>query len=312
MKIIFMGTPDFSVPCLNALYEAGHEIIGVFTQPDKPKNRGQKIQMPPVKEYALEHGFEVYQPLSLRKGDDAQTAFDTIQSKNPDVIVVVAYGQFLPKSILDIPKYKCVNVHASLLPRYRGAAPIQRCIINGETETGVTTMYMAEGIDCGDMLLKSETEITSEMTYGELHDILSAKGAELIVETLSLLEKGTLVPEAQDNSLTCYAPMLDKEMCRVDFSKPVKDVHNLIRGLSPSPCAYAVLGGKRLKIFTAEIVNRQSDGEIGTVSADNTLDINCGDGIIRLLSVQLEGGKRLNASDFLRGRKTVKGEILNG
>ena len=207
MNIVFMGTPDFAVSALSALTEK-HNVMAVFTQPDKPKNRGKKMQFPPVKEKAVELDIPVYQPLSLRRGDDAVSAFETLKNLNPDCIVVAAYGQILPKEILDLPKYGCINIHASLLPKYRGAAPIQWCIIDGEKQTGVTTMMMAEGLDTGDMLQTAVVEITDTMTAGELHDILAEKGAELILTTLDAAEKGELSPTKQDDSLSCYASMI--------------------------------------------------------------------------------------------------------
>ena len=218
MKIVFMGTPDFAVPCLEALINAGHEVAAVFTQPDKPKNRGHKMTPSPVKECAVSHDIPVYQPVSFRKSksEDAVAAYETLRETDPDCIVVVAYGQILPKEILDLPRFGCINVHASLLPRYRGAAPIQHCIINGEKESGVTTMYMAEGLDTGDMILTDRIEIDERMTASELHDRLSEMGARLIVKTLEELEKGTAqrIPQTDEN--TCYASMLTKEMCRID------------------------------------------------------------------------------------------------
>lgn len=307
-----MGTPDFSVPCLNALIDAGHNVMGVFTQPDKPKNRGHKMTFPPVKDCAVEHGIPVYQPLSLRKGDDAEAALSTLKELAPDCIVVVAYGQILPKSILDLPKYGCINVHASLLPRYRGAAPIQHCIIDGEKETGVTTMYMAEGLDTGDMILTDKIEITEKMTASELHDALSEMGAELIVKTLDEVENGTAPRTPQTDENTCYASMLTKELCRIDFSQPADRVYDLIRGLSSSPCAFTMLGDKRLKVYFAEKTDAVSSAAAGT-AADDRLGIVCGDGkILRLSDIQYEGGKRMNADDFLRGRKVEKGTVLGG
>lgn len=310
MNIVFMGTPDFSVPCLNALIGAGHNVTGVFTQPDKPKNRGHKMTFPPVKDCALEHGIPVFQPLSLRRGDDAEAALRTLKELAPDCIVVVAYGQILPKSILDLPKYGCINVHASLLPRYRGAAPIQHCIIDGEKETGVTTMYMAEGLDTGDMILADKLSITERMTASELHDALSEMGAELIVKTLAEVENGTAPRTQQTDENTCYASMLTKELCRIDFSQPADKVYDLIRGLSSSPCAFTMLGDKRLKVYFAEKTGETADAAAGT-AADDRLGIVCGDGkILRLSDIQYEGGKRMNAEDFLRGRKVEKGTVL--
>ena len=310
MNIVFMGTPDFSVPCLNSIINAGHTVSAVFTQPDKPKNRGHKMQMTPVKECALAHNIEVFQPLSLRKGEDGEKSLKILKSLSPDCIVVVAYGQILPKSVLDTPKYGCINVHASLLPRYRGAAPIQRCIMEGEKVTGVTTMYMAEGLDTGDMILKEEIPITEDMTGSILHDKLSETGARLISETLSLVEKGAAprTPQTEDN--TCYAAMLKKEDCRIDFGQSADTVYNQIRGLSDSPCAFTFLEGKRLKVYFAKKLDIETDKPAGTVIRGEGLCVACGKGALRLTDIMLESGKRMKDSDFLRGRKVEEGTVL--
>lgn len=313
MKLVFMGTPEFSLACLEKLIEAGHEVCAVFTQPDKPRNRGKKLQMTPVKECALAHDIPVYQPNSLRRGDEAEVMLALLKNLAPDCIIVVAYGQILPKSVLDIPKYGCINVHASLLPRYRGAAPIQRCIQYGEKKTGVTTMYMAEGLDTGDMILTAETEITPDMTGAMLHDILAAQGAELIVETLAQVENGTAprTPQTEcDDEYAKYARMITKEELQLDFSKPAEQLRAFIMAMSDSPCAYTLLGGKRLKIFAAE-VGGKTTAEAGTVTNPDNFSVACGDGNeIRFLEVQPEGGKRMSVADFLRGRKPDKGTKL--
>lgn len=310
MNIVFMGTPDFAVSALSAIAEK-HNVMAVFTQPDKPKNRGKKMQFPPVKEKAMELDIPVYQPFSLRKGDDAITSFETLKSLNPDCIVVAAYGQILPKEILDLPKFGCINIHASLLPKYRGAAPIQWCIIDGEKQTGVTTMMMAEGLDTGDMLQTAVVEITDTMTAGELHDTLAAKGAELILTTLDAAEKGTLSPEKQDDNLSCYASMISKDMCKIDFSKSANDVYNFIRGMSPAPCAYTFIEEKRLKVYMAQLCCEKSDKPCGMVIDTNDFIVVCGDNnCIKLTEVQGEGGKRMNARDFLRGNKLSDNVIL--
>lgn len=310
MNIVFMGTPDFAVSALTALAE-NHNVTAVFTQPDKPKNRGKKMQFPPVKEKAIELDIPVYQPLSLRRGEDAETSFEMLKQINPDCIVVAAYGQILPKEILDLPKYGCINIHASLLPKYRGAAPIQWCIIDGEKQTGVTTMMMAEGLDTGDMLQTSVVDITDTMTAGELHDILAQKGAELIISTLDAAEKGSLSPVKQDDSLSCYASMISKDMCRIDFSKSAKEVYNFIRGMSPAPCAYTFITEKRLKVYMAELCDKKSDKPCGMVIDSNDFIVVCGDNnCIKLTEVQGEGGKRMNARDFLRGNKLSNDVIL--
>lgn len=310
MNIVFMGTPEIAVCCLKALHEAGHEISAVFTQPDKPKNRGHKLQPPPVKEYAEANGIKVYQPLSLRKGEDAEKAMEILKELAPQCIVVVAYGQILPKVVLDLPKYGCVNVHASLLPKYRGAAPIQRCIMEGETQTGITTQYMAEGIDTGDMILKAVTEITPKMTASELHDLLAEQGAAIIVETVSQIERGTAPRTPQTEEKACYAAKIEKEDCRIDFTLPADTVYNLIRGLSSAPCAFTFLEGKRLKVYFAEKTDLVSDLPAGSVTEGEGLCVVCGDGVLRLTDIQLEGGKRMKDSDLLRGRKIEKGSVL--
>ncbi len=310
MNIVFMGTPDFAVAALEELHKH-HNVQAVFTQPDKPKNRGKKMQAPPVKECAEKYGIPVYQLLSLRKGEDAEKSLELLRELNPDCIVVAAYGQILPESILELPKYKCINIHASLLPKYRGAAPIQKCIIDGETESGVTTMLMAKGLDTGDMLMSRAVEITSDMTAGELHDKLAAIGGELIVETLEACENGTVKPVPQDDSLSCYAGMISKEMCRIDFSKSAIEVCNFIRGMSPSPCAYTFIGDKRLKVYFAVMTDITSDEPSGTVTDENSLTVVCGDKkCIRFTEVQGEGGKRMSTANFVNGNKLQKGMLL--
>ena len=240
MKIVFMGTPEFAEASLQKLLETEHRIVGVFTQPDKPKGRGYKLVAPPVKELAFAHNIPVYQPQKMRDG----TALTILQELQPDLIVVVAYGKILPREILELPRYGCINVHGSLLPKYRGAGPIQWSVINGEEITGVTTMYMGEGLDTGDMILKKETPIGENETYGELHDRLKEIGAQALVETIALIEEGKAPREAQDDSLSSYAPMLDKQVARLNFSEDAKTLHNLIRGLSPWPVAHTTLDGK--------------------------------------------------------------------
>ena len=312
MNVVFMGTPDFSVPCLDSLIKAGHNVQAVFTQPDKPKNRGHKMMMTPVKEFAVEKGIDVFQPLSLRKGEDAGISLETLKKLNPDCIVVVAYGQILPKDVLELPKYGCINVHASLLPKYRGAAPIQRCIIDGEEKTGVTTMYMAEGLDTGDMIMKQEVDITEKMTASELHDALSGIGAELIVKTLSALEDGTAERTPQTDENTCYAKMLTKETCKINLNNSAKTVYNQSRGRSSSPCAVTFLDDKRLKVYFAELVDKSFDAQPGEIVDENDFTVCCGDKKgLRLTDIQLEGGKRINVAEFLRGRKITRGTLLS-
>lgn len=297
MRIVFMGTPEFAQASLQKLIETGHNIVGVFTQPDKPKGRGYKLVAPPVKELALEHNIPVYQPEKMKDG----TALSILKELNPDLIAVVAYGRILPKDILELPKYGCINVHGSLLPKYRGAGPIQWSVIDGEPVTGVTTMYMGEGLDTGDMILKKETPIGENETYGELHDRLKEIGAEALVETIALIEQGKAPREKQDDSLSSYAPMLDKKIAKIDFNKPAQQLHNLIRGLSPWPVAHTTVGGKLLKVHRA--VLSSGKGEPGAVIDNKKFIVACKEGALELLEVQMEGGKRMKGEDFLRGRK---------
>lgn len=313
MNIVFMGTPDFAVPCLQALIDNGENVQAVFTQPDKPKGRGYKMLPPPVKSLALTYNIPVYQPLSLKKGEDAENALNILKELSPDLIIVVAYGKILPKEILELPKYYCINVHASLLPRYRGAAPIQWCVLNGEKETGVTTMLMAEGLDTGDMLLKKSVAIGDDETASELHDRLSAVGAELLIKTISAVKVGTITREKQEDSLSNYASMITKDMCPIDFSLPAQQIHNKIRGLSASPCAVTMLNGKRLKIFKSTMSDKKKyDLAAGTVVNEKDFTVVCGDGYtVTFTEVQSEGGKRMKVSDFLRGNHIEKGICLN-
>ena len=308
-----MGTPDFAVPCLQALIDNGENVQAVFTQPDKPKGRGYKMLPPPVKSLALTYNIPVYQPLSLKKGEDAENALNILKDLSPDLIIVVAYGKILPKEILELPKYYCINVHASLLPRYRGAAPIQWCVLNGEKETGVTTMLMAEGLDTGDMLLKESVAIGDDETASELHDRLSAVGAELLIKTISTVKVGTITREKQEDSLSNYASMITKDMCPIDFSLPAQQIHNKIRGLSASPCAVTMLNGKRLKIFKSTMSDKKKyDLAAGTVVNEKDFTVVCGDGYtVTFTEVQSEGGKRMKVSDFLRGNHIEKGICLN-
>lgn len=306
MKIVFMGTPDFAVPCLKALAESEHEVAAVFTQPDKPKGRGYKTLSTPVKKCAEEYGIPVFQPDSLRKGEDGEQSLRTLSEIAPELIVVVAYGQILPREILELPGYGCINIHASLLPKYRGAAPIQRCILEGEKRTGVTSMLMAEGLDTGDMLISAETDIGEDETSSQLHDRLSEMGAKVLLETVSAAEKGTLSPIKQNDENSCYAKMITKEMSSLDFTKPAAEIHNIIRGIT----GFTVMNGKRLKIYKS-VLGEEAAGEPGTVNDPDAFSIICGDGrCVKLLEVQYEGGKRMSAADFLRGRKPQKGQKL--
>ena len=301
MRVVFMGTPDFAVPSLQKLLDAGFEVCAVYTQPDKPKGRGHKLQAPPVKELALQHEIPVFQPTSLRKEEVQQE----LQSFQPDVIVVVAYGKILPKAVLDLPRLGCINVHGSLLPKYRGAAPIQWTVINGDGTGGVTTMFMGEGLDTGDMLLKAETPVGAEETAGQLFDRLKALGADLLLETLEKLEQGTLTPVPQNEEDATHAPMLSKELSVIDWSKPARELHNLIRGLNPWPSAYSYLDGKKLKIHASRVV--EGSGEAGKAFAkDGNLLVYCGEDALELTEIQTENGKRMDGKSYLLGHPLTK------
>lgn len=305
MRIVFMGTPDFAVPSLQALIDAGHDVCAVYTQPDKPQGRKQILTAPPVKTLALEHDIPVFQPNTL-KNEDEQAR---LRELAPEVIIVVAYGKLLPKAVLDIPPHGCINVHGSLLPRWRGAAPIQRAVIAGDEMAGVTTMQMAEGLDTGDMLLTYETKVGEKETAGELFDRLAQSGAELLTQTLVKLDE--IEPRPQDDAQSCYAHMLDKQMAVIDWSKSAHEIDCLIRGLNPWPIALTALSGERLKVFAAEKANGR--GEPGTVlEADpkKGLTVACGEGALGLTEIQLVGGKRMKATDFLRGHAIQVGTKL--
>ena len=310
MRILFMGTPDFALFTLQALCEAGEEIVGVVTQPDKPKGRGYTLQPPPVKVYALEKGLPVYQPETLRGG-----AFDEqLHALAPDVIVVVAYGKILPRSVLEYPKYGCINVHGSILPAYRGAAPMQRAILDGCAETGVTTMQMAEGLDTGDMLLVRRVPIGESDNFETIHDALGATGATALLETLAALREGTLVATPQEESLATYAAKITKEDCLINFSESADRVHDRIRALSPVPLAFThTPDGKLLKVIESKRTARKTTAAPGTVlSLDGTIAVACGEGsVIEILRVLPEGKGRMNAADYIRGRRLGIGDVLN-
>ena len=310
MKILFMGTPDFALFSLKGLCENGYNVVGVVTQPDKPKGRGYVLTPPPVKVYAMDKNIPVYQPNSLRTEEFASL----LQEINPDLIAVVAYGKILPKNVLDYPKYGCVNVHGSLLPEYRGAAPMQMAIIDGKKVTGITTMYMAEGLDTGDMLLKAECEIAENDNFEVIHDRLGLLGAELLQKTVDGLKKGEITPIPQDHDKATHTSKILKEDCEINFSKDCDTVHNLIRGLSPIPLAFThTPDGKLLKIVESEICERESvNAEVGkVVSVENgKIRVLCGKGSINILKVLPEGKGRMTAADFIRGRKINEGDIL--
>ena len=308
MRIIFMGTPDFSLGTLEALIEAGHEIALVVTQPDKPKGRGKSMQFPPVKEAALAHNLEVYQPFKVREPE----CIEYLKGYEPDLIVVVAFGQILPKEILTMPKYCCVNVHASLLPKYRGAAPIQWAVIDGEEISGVTTMRMDEGLDTGDMILKTEVKLDSEETGGSLFERLSQAGAELCVKTLEEIEAGTAVYTPQNHEEATHTHMIKKQLGQIDFTNSAVEIERLIRGLNPWPSAYTNCGEKTLKIWKAEVLSQDSSDDPGTVveTGNHGLIVQTGQGQLSLKEVQLEGKKRMDISAFLRGYSIEKGFVL--
>ena len=308
MKIVFMGTPDFAAGALKSLIDNGHEVVLVVTQTDKPKGRGKEVQFTPVKKVALEYGIEVFQPVKVK----LEEAVEKLRSYNADVFVVAAYGQILSKEILDMPKYGCINIHASLLPKYRGAAPIQWSIIDGEKVTGVTTMMMDVGLDTGDMLDKCEVVIEDNETGGSLHDKLMEAGAKLIIETLEKIEAGTCVRTKQDDSMSCYAKMLDKKLGDIDFSKSAEEIERLIRGLNPWPSAYTRINGKNLKIWEAEVLDKDYEGENGQIVSvgKNHMIVKTGKGALDIKNLQIEGKKAMDISDFLRGNAIEEGTVL--
>lgn len=306
MRIVFMGTPDFAVPSLKALVDAGHEVCGVFTQPDKPKNRGMKFQASPVKEFSLSIGIPVFQPAKMRDGE----AMGILQELSPELIVVAAYGKILPPDILSLPRLGCVNVHSSLLPKYRGAAPINWAILNGEEETGVTIMYMAEGLDTGDILAQEATLICIEENAAQLFERLANIGAKLLVETVEQLGTGTVKAVPQDDSLSCYASMLSKELSPVDWSKTARQLHDQVRGLYPWPSATAVLDGVRCKILRTSLSELHTEQAPGIVlQADKRgLRISCGGGgVLEIEELQPDGKKAMAASAFLMGHPIQPG-----
>lgn len=307
MRIVFMGTPDFAVPTLTRLVTDGHDVVGVFTKVDKPKGRGYQLQPSPVKEEAIRHGIPVFQPTTFKDG----TALETLRSLNPELIVVVAYGKILPEAVLNLPKYGCINVHGSLLPKYRGSAPIQWAVLNGETESGVTIIQMDAGIDTGDMLLKRATPVGENETSGELYDRLRTIGAQACADAIAQIQAGTLKPEKQPEE-SCYAPMLTKEMADVDWTRPAQIIHNQIRGLSPWPVAVTTLNGKRLKLHASRRTNRSAGtAQPGEVISERPLIVASGDHTaLELTEVQFEGSRRMKASDFVCGHPMPAGTRL--
>lgn len=304
MKIIYMGTPDFAVPALKSLASSEHEVCAVFTQPDKPRGRKMVLTPPDVKVCAQSLDIPVYQPESMKNGD----ALEIIGRYNPDVIVVAAYGKILPKAVLDAPKFGCVNIHGSLLPKYRGAAPIQQSVLNGDKVTGITTMLMDVGLDTGDILLTEETEIGENETSGELFDRLAELGGKLILKTLSALEKGEITPKKQDESLATHTSKIDKSLCPIDFSKSAFEVHNKVRGLNPWPVATTKICGKNVKVYSTRLCPKS--GTNGEVISTKPLVVGCGEKSVEILELQPEGKKRMTADAFLAGHKLEIGDII--
>ncbi|MDD4112704.1 MAG: methionyl-tRNA formyltransferase [Herbinix sp.] len=308
MRVLFMGTPDFAVGTLEEIIAAGHEVIGVVTQPDKVKGRGGKVSFPPIKEAALKHNLNIYQPIRVRKPEFIQI----IRDLEPEVIVVAAFGQLLPKELLDIPPYGCINVHASLLPKYRGAAPIQAAIINGDEKTGVTIQHMDVKLDTGDIILQESIPIADDETGGSLYEKLARLGAELLVKALKNLKDGTARRTPQDDSLASHVKMMDKEMGNIDFTQPAISIERMIRGLNPWPSAYTKLNSKTLKLWKAAAIDYSDGGQPGeVVKVDkNTITVMTGKGALEIQELQLEGKKRLTCDAFLRGYPIDKGTIL--
>ena len=316
MKIIFMGTPDFAEESLKSIYEAGHEIVGVVTNPDKPKGRGMKMIPSPVKEFAIEKNLKIFQPEKVKNNEEFINELKALQ---PDVICVVAYGKILPKEILDIPPYGCINVHASLLPQYRGAAPVQWAVLNGDKTTGVTTMYMDVGMDTGDMILKEEVQIGEDETTGELWDRLKTIGGKLLVETLKQIEKGTAPREKQGEDFT-VAPMLSKDMAKIDWNKSAKEIKNLVRGLNPIMGAYTFLNDKKIKFWKVKVAGEDeiyaenlgflTNGTVIVSDPKDGIFIKCKEGILKVLEIQGENAKKMSIQDYLRGNPIQEFDVF--
>ncbi|MCB2297006.1 methionyl-tRNA formyltransferase [Clostridium tagluense] len=308
MKIIFMGTPEFSVPALQELINE-FEVSAVFTQPDRPKGRGKNLAMSAVKILASSYNIPVYQPLKLKKNEEM---IELIRNLKPDFIVVVAFGQLLPKEVLDIPKYGCINLHASLLPKYRGAAPINWCIIDGESKSGNTTMLMDVGLDTGDILLTEEIELTNTITAGELHDILSSSGGQLLIKTINGIVNNEVQPVKQENEGSSYASMLDKEMAVINWEHSSENIHNFIRGLNPWPIAYTHYENKVMKIYKSRVINEQSNKSIGSIIevSKEGLKVSTGSGVLLIEEIQFPGKKPLKVKDYIIGNKIDEGVVL--
>ncbi len=308
MRVIFMGTPDFAVGTLEAIIEAGHEVVLAVTQPDKPKGRSGQLQFPPVKECALAHNIPVFQPVKIRERQNVEE----LAKYNPDIIIVVAFGQIVSKEILDMPKYGCVNVHASLLPKYRGAAPIQWAVINGDEVTGVTTQRMDVGVDTGDIIETAQIKIAEDETGGSLFDKLAVAGAQLCVKTMEKIEKGEAAYTPQNHEAATHTKKIEKELGNVNFKRPAKEIECLIRGLNPWPSAYTHLNGKTLKLWKAKVVDENTDKKPGTIVkvSKNEILVQTGEGLLSLLEIQLEGKKRMPVDAFLRGYQVSEGTVF--
>lgn len=307
MNIVFMGTPDFAVPSLQRMIKE-YNVTAILTQPDKPKGRGKKMAYSAVKEEGLKHEIPIYQPIKLK---DDRDLIEKLKELKPDFIIVVAFGQILTKEVLDIPKYGCINLHASLLPMYRGAAPLNWAIINGEKSSGNTTMLMDVGLDTGDMILKDEVEITNNMTTGELHDILMVRGADLLVKSIEGISKGDIVPEKQGNE-TFYAKMLDKNIANIDWNKSAEEIHNLVRGLNPWPIAYTDYKNERMKIYETEVLKEKSNKEPGTIIdvSKNGVKVSCKEDVLLIKRVQFPNGKPLKIEQYINGHEIEENIIL--
>ncbi|WAW14234.1 methionyl-tRNA formyltransferase [Peptostreptococcus equinus] len=309
MRIVFMGTPDIAVPSLEKLVNSEHEVCAVVTQPDRPKGRGKKLAYSPVKEFAIEKNIEILQP-----NKTTETGFmKRMKEINPDLIVVIAFGQILKKELLELPKFGCINIHVSLLPKYRGAAPINWAIINGEKKTGVTIMYMDEGLDTGDIISTKEFELDNEINAGQLHDIMMVQGAELLIDTIKDIEAGTNKRIKQDDSLSNYAPLMDKDLGHLDFNKKANDLHNLIRGVVPWPGAWSIYNDQKMKIWKSSVENKNSEQEPGKIlSVDkNGIRISCKEGILNISEIQMPNKKRMQVSEYIKGNKIEVGSSLN-
>lgn len=308
MKILFMGTPDIASGCLEKLIEKKYDVIGVVTQPDKQVGRGKKIVFSPVKQVAIENNLPVYQPIRAKE----ESFVNEIKNLNPDVIVVVAYGQLLSKEFLDIPKYGCINVHVSLLPKYRGAAPINWVIINGEEKTGVSTMFMDEGLDSGDVILQSEFKLDDEITAGELHDKMTVEGSELLCETLDLIKEGKAPRTPQNHNEFTYAPIMDKNLGHVDFSKTAREIHNLVRGVNPWPSAYTTYMDKKMKVWKTKVLDEKSTKKPGTIiKVDKEgIRVSTKDKVILITEIQMPNKKRMEVKEFIKGNSLEEGTVL--